>query len=186
MARFTATTAALLLVPAALGMDMALTNTRNGHGLIGYGITMYKPNCAFSCRAAISSATLECSTMMEMEGMEMDMEDMMYETSPDCYATDDAFLQTMAYCISSKCEDVSKWELEKYWQANIPGSKAVQPVPKWTYQQALEKVTSPPNEAMASGGELNQTMLVNEDDWLANWNAQDSFEEAEGKHEKYR
>lgn len=177
---------AFLLVPAVTCMDMSLTNTRNGHGLIGYGITMYKPNCAYSCRAAISSATLNCSTMMEMDGMDMSMDDMMYETSADCYATDDAFLQTMAYCISTKCKDVPMWQLEEYWQDNIPGTSAVQPVPKQTYQKTLEKISGPPNETFASGAGLNKTMLVSDDDWVSNWNAQGMFEEAEGKHEKYR
>jgi hypothetical protein len=176
---------AFLLLPAATCMDMALTNTRNGHGLIGYGINMYKPNCAFSCRAAISSCTLDCSTMMEMDGMDMSMDDMM-ETSAECYATDDAFLHTMAYCISRKCEGLQSWELEKYWKDNIAGTSVVQPDPKWTYQEALENIFSPPNETVIGGDQLNKTMLVSEDDWLANWNAQSSFEDAEGKHEKYR
>ncbi|KAF9741500.1 hypothetical protein PMIN06_007313 [Paraphaeosphaeria minitans] len=185
MARLHALSAAILLLPAATCMNMALSNTRNNHGLIGYGINMYKPNCAFSCRAAISSCTLNCSTMMEMEGMDMTMDDMMMETSAECYASDDAFLQTMAYCLSQKCEGVQKWELEKYWEDNIPGTNAVQPSPKWTYQESLDRVSSAPNETVIGGDSLNQTMLVSEDDWLANWNAQDSFEEAEGKHEKY-
>ncbi|KAF1977649.1 hypothetical protein BU23DRAFT_550921 [Bimuria novae-zelandiae CBS 107.79] len=183
MARLNALSVAALLLPAATCMDMSLSNTRNGHGLIGYGIDMYKPNCAYSCRAAISSCTLDCSTMMEMDGMDMSMDEMMMETSADCYATDDAFLETMAYCISTKCEGVPAWELEKYWKANIAGTKAVQPDPKWTYQETLERITSPPNET--AGSELNKIMLVSEEDWMASWNAQDSFEKAEGKHEKY-
>ncbi|KAL1598964.1 hypothetical protein SLS60_008109 [Paraconiothyrium brasiliense] len=122
---------------------------------------------------------------MEMDGMDISMDEMMMETSADCYATDDAFLQTMAYCIFQKCEGLQKWELEKYWIDNIPGTSAVQPIPKWTYQEALDKIVSPPDEMVIGGGSLNKTMLVSEDDWLANWNAQDSFEEAEGKHEKY-
>lgn len=186
MAVLKALSIAFLLLPAATCMDMSLNNKRNNHGLIGYGINMYKPNCAFSCRAAISSCTLNCSTMMEMDGMDMSMDEMMMETSTECYATDDAFLQTMAYCISQKCGAVQQWELEKYWKDNLPGSGAVQPAPKWTYQEALSKISSPPNQTVVGGDPLNKTMLVSEDDWLANWNAQGSFEEAEGKHEKYR
>lgn len=185
MALLNALSVAFVLLPAATCMDMSLANTRNGHGLIGYGIDMYKPNCAFSCRSALSSCTLNCSTVMEMDGMDMDMGDMMYETSADCYATDDAFLQSMAYCISSKCKDLATWQLEKYWKDNIAGTSAVQPDPKWTYQESLNKVTSPPNETVAYGGELNKTMLASEEDWVESWNAQGNFESAEGKHEKY-
>ncbi|KAJ4295254.1 hypothetical protein N0V90_007265 [Kalmusia sp. IMI 367209] len=182
MALFNMLSVAFLLIHAVTCMNM---DGRKGHGLIGYGINMYKPNCAFSCRAAISSCTMNCSTMMEMDGMDMSMGDMMMETSADCYATDDAFLKTMAYCISTKCQGLAKWELEKYWKDNIPGTSAVQPDPKWTYQETLDRITSPPNETVVGGDSLNRTMLVSEDDWQANWNAQDAFEEAEGKHEKY-
>jgi hypothetical protein len=33
-----------------------------GHGFIGYGIDMYDPECAYSCRDALSSSVLNCST----------------------------------------------------------------------------------------------------------------------------
>src|SRR5690242_12064562 len=42
----------------------AMTSSgRRGYGLIGYGIDMYKPLCAYSCRAVIASATLNCTAM---------------------------------------------------------------------------------------------------------------------------
>jgi len=178
---------AFVLISIATCMDMSAG--RKGHGLIGYGINMYKPNCAFSCRAVVSGSSLNCSTMMEMEGMGgMDHSDMMMETSPECYATDHAFLQTMAYCIYTKCSGagLQEWELEKYWKDNIPGTAEIQPIPKWTYQQARGNIVSPPTETLVSGDPLNRTMLVSDDDWLPNFNAQDVFEEAEGRHSKYR
>ncbi|KAF2687480.1 ferric reductase-like protein transmembrane component 4 [Lentithecium fluviatile CBS 122367] len=158
---------------------------RKGHGLIGYGIEMYNPLCAYSCRAVFSMSALNCSTMMGMEGMEGMADMAMAETSPECYATDDAFLQSMAYCISAKCTDLSKWKLEKYWKDNIVGTAPVQPDPKSTYQETLSNITSPPTEAMTSGDALNKTMLVDEEGYLQNWNAMGSFEKAEGIHEKY-
>jgi hypothetical protein len=158
---------------------------RNGHGLIGYGIKMYKPLCAFSCRAALSGCTLKCSKSMDMGMDGMDGMDDMIQTSSECYATDDAFLQSMAYCISVKCTDLSAWQIEKYWEDNIAGADAVQPDPKWTYQATLEKVTSAPTETAVSGELLNKTMLVSEVDYVGNWNAQDGFEHAEDVHEKY-
>lgn len=73
-----------------------------GQGLVGYGITMYKPSCVFACRDAISGATLNCSTtgsdgMDGMSGMSMSG---MVMTDTSCYATDDAFLHTLAWCVS--------------------------------------------------------------------------------------
>ncbi|PMD59360.1 uncharacterized protein K444DRAFT_613336 [Hyaloscypha bicolor E] len=45
-----------------------------------------------------------------MAGMDMGAE---FTTSPECYATDDSFLQTLAYCMSTHCSGVSEWKLEQ-------------------------------------------------------------------------
>ena len=86
---------------------------------------MYKPPCAFSCRSIISGAMLNCSvmeggedSMAGMAGMDMGAE---FTTSPECYATDDSFLQTLAYCMSTHCSGVSEWKLEQYWVINVAG-----------------------------------------------------------------
>jgi hypothetical protein len=75
---------------------------RRGHGLIGYGITLYDPTCAFACRDTISSSFLNCSS----EELAMDDMDMSgSSTDPECYATDDAFLGSLAWCISTHCQE---------------------------------------------------------------------------------
>ncbi|KAF2493106.1 ferric reductase-like protein transmembrane component 4 [Lophium mytilinum] len=159
-----------------------VSNGRRGHGLIGYGITMYDPPCAFACRDTISGSPLNCSTEeMDMDGMDMGGA----STEPECYATDDAFLQTLAWCISTHCQHVTAWKLEKFWRMNVAGHGAVQPDPKETYQQALAKVTKPPTEILVTGDPLNQTSLVTEDDWMANYNADSIFEIQEDTHERY-
>jgi hypothetical protein len=159
---------------------------RSGHGLIGYGIEMYKPTCAFACRDSIASSTLTCTTtsdMADMPGLAMDMGS--GETEPDCYATDDAFLQTLAWCISIHCKNVPEWKLEKYWKMNVAGHAAVQPIPKETYQQTLARIVSGPNETLVGGDPLNKTSLVFEEDWLSNFNADSEFETQEVTHERY-
>jgi hypothetical protein len=157
---------------------------RPGHGLIGYGINMYKPECAYTCRAALSAGSLSCTTetMSHDDGMGMMMES---ETSPECYATDDAFLQSLAYCLSVKCTDTPLWDLEHYWSLNVAGGNLEQPLPKESYQQALAKVVTPPTQMMESAGMLMKTMLVNEDDYLLNFNGQTGFETSEDVHERY-
>jgi hypothetical protein len=156
------------------------------HGLIGYGIPMYDPLCAFSCRAVVSGATLLCSTNEDgghsMPGMTMGMGAM---TEPDCYATDDIYLQTMAYCISTHCKDVPNSKLEKYWEVNIVGDQSDQPKPKKSYQQALASIKDTPTETIVSGEQLNKTGLVSDEDYTMNWNSQMSFERAEDTHERY-
>ncbi|QDS72601.1 hypothetical protein FKW77_001484 [Venturia effusa] len=156
---------------------------RAGHGLIGFGIEMYNPGCAYACRAVLSTSPLNCSAhhSMSMPGMDMHMG---AETEPECYATDDAFLQSLAYCISTRCQDTPAWELERYWKMNVAGRAQVQPDPKETYQQALEKAGTP-TETLVSGDPLNQTSRISDDDYISNYNALVIFEEMETLHEKY-
>jgi hypothetical protein len=175
----------LLAVPAlAMG-----EGGRAGHGLIGYGIDMYKPLCAYSCRAVIGSSALDCSQVPhDMPGMDMGM-DMggEVETSPECYATDDAFLQTLAWCMSEHCKDVPAWQLEKYWVMNVAGTSAIQPDPKVSYQEALAAASKKgaPTQVVATGDALNRTSLVSQADYESNFEAQWAFENAEDTHERY-
>ena len=156
---------------------------RPNHGLIGYGISMYKPRCAYACRDVLSSSTLNCSEHMHMsEGMEMHMGS---ETSPECYAGDDAFLQTLAYCMSTHCQNVAVWRLERYWNMNVVGKQAAQPLPKATYQQTLANMTTNPVSPVVMGEDLNQAMMVSDEDYLGSYNAQGVFEQMERNHETY-
>ena len=157
---------------------------RPGHGLVGYGISMYKPQCAFPCRDVISSSMLDCSVPMHGSdmGMEMGMES---ATSPGCYATDDAFLNTLAYCMSTHCQDVALWDLEKYWSMNVPGTLRIQPMPKASYQQTLASITKEPTDTLVIGEDLNKTMIVSPEDYEASYNAESVFEKMEVTHETY-
>jgi len=174
----------LLLFSLLLGVSFGHTTTgRTAHGLVGIPITMYKPTCAFACRAAISSAQLNCSTveMAAMEGMSAS-----FSTSPKCYATDDFFLQTLAWCISSRCTEEPVWQLEKYWLLNVAGIQPGQPNPKEPYEAALLKVSSPPTVIFNSTLEvLNSTQVVDDSDWLPQYETLFTFEKVEDNHEKY-
>ena len=115
-------------------------------------------------------------------GMGMDMGG---ATSPECYATDHAFLETLAYCMSVHCQDVAVWDLEKYWNLNAAGTQSNQPTPKATYQQTLANMTRKPTDMVVTGGELSETTIVSADDYKASYNAQDVFEKMEDNHETY-
>lgn len=158
---------------------------RAGHGLIGYGISMYNPPCAFACRDVLSTSTLNCSEPVDMShGMGMDM-GMESETSPECYATDDAFLSTLAYCMDTHCQNLAVWKLEEYWNMNVAGRSSDQPKPKMTYQQSLANINTEPTDVLIIGEQLNLTMLVAEEDYQKSYNAQSAFEEMERNHETY-
>ncbi|KAL8932296.1 MAG: hypothetical protein Q9216_006894 [Gyalolechia sp. 2 TL-2023] len=158
---------------------------RAGHGLVGYGISMYNPQCAFACRDVLSTSILNCSEPADMShgmGMAMSMES---ETSPECYATDDAFLSTLAYCMTTHCQQVATWKLEKYWNLNVAGRSPNQPIPKATYERTLASINTKPNETLMVGEELNQTMVISDEDYQGSYNAQSVFEEMERNHETY-
>ncbi|GKT57100.1 ferric-chelate reductase [Colletotrichum tofieldiae] len=169
----------LRLVLTATGALAMGSDGRAGHGLVGYGIEMFDPPCAFACRDAISSATLSCSTVSsdDMAGMVM--------TDGECYATDDAFLGTLAWCVASRCEEIPEWKLEKYWKDNVAGAAAVQPDPKVTYQQALAKVNGTPAAVYVATGPLNETSLVSQELWYAAYNTDVVFEGQESMQAKY-
>ncbi|KAJ1565026.1 hypothetical protein HK096_004975 [Nowakowskiella sp. JEL0078] len=157
---------------------------RRGYGLIGYGITMYQPPCAFSCRDVISSAELACSTMdHDMSSGSMDM--MTSSTTPQCFASDDAFLRTLAWCISKNCNGLPLSQIEHYWEKNVAGHDDVQPNPKESYQTALAKVTVTPSQKYTKNLPLNVTMLVPASDYEASYNALSAFENIEIIHERF-
>lgn len=163
-------------------MVSSMSTGRPGHGLIGYGISMYKPLCAFICRDVLSSSMLNCSAPMDNAEMDMDMDS---ATSPECYATDNVFLETLAYCMSTHCQDIAVWELEKYWRANVAGTQLNQPVPKASYQQALANITTEPTDTLVIGEKLSKTMVISHEDYTSSYNAHGVFEKMEVTHETY-
>ncbi|KAF2210465.1 hypothetical protein CERZMDRAFT_60697 [Cercospora zeae-maydis SCOH1-5] len=147
---------------------------------------MYKPTCATACRDSVSNP-LNCNgttdhnhMMKRMGGMSME------KPSPECYATSDRFLQSVAYCISQHCQDIEIWKIEQWWSRRIPGSTPGQPQPKETYQEALADVIIPPNVTIPTGEMLmDENTLVLYDTWLANYNGDGVFEINESTHVRY-
>lgn len=160
-----------------------VSSGRAGHGLIGYGIVMYDPTCAQACRDIVAASSLDCTeSSHDMDGAGMHMGS---ETTPECYATDSVFLQTVAFCVSTRCAGASVADLEHWWRLNIPGHNAVQPVPEKSYQQALAEISGDPTESLISGDPLYSVKLVSDDDYLGSFNGEYGFEQAEGTHERY-
>lgn len=108
------------------------------------------------------------------------------ETDPACFASDDTFLETLAWCVSVHCKDeVPVYTLEEYWLQNVAGTQSVQPSPKYSYLQALNRISHPPMDAIDSGNPLNKTSTVSDKDYLASFNAQAIFQKMEITHERY-
>lgn len=172
---------ALLLPLAVQG-----SSGRPGYGLIGYGISMYKPPCAYACKDSISNP-LNCDehadhhmrVVRRMSGMDME------KPSPECHASNEPYLQTLAYCMSTHCEDVEVWKLERFWKMNVAGRALHQPSPKMTYQEALESIDEAPSKVTPAEEMLHGVSLVDEETYLSSFNGDHTFEIHEGRTNRY-
>ncbi|OTB00399.1 hypothetical protein M426DRAFT_66005 [Hypoxylon sp. CI-4A] len=153
----------------------------HGHGFIGYGISMYKPSCAFACHDALSQYQLTCSAVMDhpMFGHRMGRPGQNFMTEPDCYASDDNFLRSVAYCIGTHCSDVSVPDLEHYWETYLVGRDPGQPKPKEPYSVALVHADPAPDVVVNFTSVLNTTTLVSEEFYLESYASNSLFEQLE-------
>lgn len=155
------------------------------HGTIGFGINMYHPWCGTACSDTLSSLWLNCTTFDEEvhdhHGMKKRMEGMdgpMGTTSPECYASNQPWLETFSYCIKSHCdaEGTSADQQEQFWQQKAAGGLEVPRL-----EDALPR--NAPTDEVAEGQEwLSQTMLANEEAWKTDRATIMVFENLEHDH----
>ncbi|KAK5660439.1 hypothetical protein OQA88_12983 [Cercophora sp. LCS_1] len=134
--------------------------------LTGYGFTPYDPLCAESCLRSLSSYMLACSPASDDHSHSH-----MSSTPPECYADDTPFLTSVAWCFHSRCAsfNIPVSKLQRFWEQSVTGTPKV--APKWPYSVALANITSPPTYQLGSDDtHLNQTSLVVETTYLAQWN----------------
>ncbi|KAI1097402.1 hypothetical protein F4804DRAFT_347211 [Jackrogersella minutella] len=136
---------------------------------------MYNPTCAYACHDALSDYQLNCSVVLDPNDMDSHhmsgMSGSMFTTSRECYATDDKFLTSAAYCISTRCSHVPLSDLEHYWDVFLIGRSPDQPSPKLSFTIALLHADPSPEVAVDPQLLLNTTTLVGEQEFLASYNA---------------
>lgn len=167
-----------ILVSPAISTDLKDLTGRPGHGLIGYGISVYDPICATTC-AEVVPTTLQCRKSDE-DGSYLST------PSPECLASNEPFLTSMAWCIHVHCGsevDVSK--IESWWRLNIPGRQVDQPLPRLTYQHALSLIKEPPTEILEKGALLNRTVRVSNESYSAHQDQQIVYENVQTNNSKY-
>lgn len=147
-------------LPSFLTFLFALTFAPLVHSsFVGLGDRhIYKPVCAYACRAILSNAPLACSGTGPPVGHSHGP-----PTSPECRASDKPFLTTLAFCIQQHCGDsVPVWELEKYWAEQVTGDFGAT-VPELGYQEALREIRDEPQEVYHGHGDvLDGSYLVDE------------------------
>ncbi|KAK0651111.1 ferric reductase like transmembrane component-domain-containing protein [Cercophora newfieldiana] len=170
LATHLATSAVLALLPAPAA------------GLIGYGIVMYDPACAFGCSDTLSGYMLDCSDHDHVSSGHSHGGG--GPTTPECRADNTPWLTTLAYCIASNCDaSVPAWKKEKYWLEQSTASKSV--APKWTFAEALAQVKEVPTREVGEEEMLNFTAVANHESWQMNTLTREFFEEAETAHSRY-
>lgn len=122
-------------VPAALG---------DGIGMIGFGKTMYQPPCAFACRSVISGSALLCTPAHDPDSAAGAGHHAPPKTPKSCFASDQAFAQTLALCIDTYCPGSDAPRLgavEDYWASHLATGSIgnFSWVPALTYQEALQR-----------------------------------------------
>ncbi|PGH08117.1 hypothetical protein AJ80_07911 [Polytolypa hystricis UAMH7299] len=154
--------------------------------LIGVGIEMYNPPCAYACYDSLSSAPLACSTPGEGHGGHGGHGGGHVTTTPECRASDGPYLTTLAWCVSSNCAQfgIEDWRLEKFWSVKATNNASV--AAKWGFHHALMEVgENEPKEELATGEMLNKTVLVPHATWQSNRLTLEHFEVQEGLHARY-
>ncbi|KAH8588423.1 ferric reductase like transmembrane component-domain-containing protein [Bisporella sp. PMI_857] len=152
--------------------------------LIGYGIPMYDPSCAFACRAAIASAPLTCSDH-GAGGHSSGGHGASMTTTPQCRASNLPFLTTLAWCIQTNCGplNIELWRLEKYWREQVPGAKGV--IPKWSYTESVQQISGTPSQLLNKKEVMNVTVLVPTTSWQSQKNTLEHFAGQEMLHSRY-
>jgi hypothetical protein len=181
----------IIATSASLAISVLASSSRDGHGLIGYGIKMYQPPCAFACQSSISNP-LECPMdNHDMKGMEgMKVKRMSHDSekpSPECYANSKPYLQTLAYCMDQRCpEDVKTSARDRFFEMSIGGRLKQPPVPMYSYVEALLSIERPPTNSTPADEMLMEVSLVEYEDYISNFNGNHGFELMESKHSLYR
>jgi hypothetical protein len=85
---------------------------------------------------------------------------------PACYASDDAFLGSLAWCIHSRCNNLSLWQGEQWWATAATGDPDVPP--QYSFADALPQ--SEPNATVTKNSPLNVVSKVQDADYQHAWN----------------
>jgi hypothetical protein len=134
--------------------------------IFGLRKQIYIPRCAHACRAAIQQSPLECSFKSR--------------TSSQCFASNEPYLQTLAFCMSSQCPNSATPDFENFWSQYVVGWDQSTPAPIYSYETALQRAGKP-NALLGYGKPLDQVSLVAPKDYLladaslAKWNEAETF-----------
>jgi hypothetical protein len=166
-------------------VTLVAARSREFHGLIGLGTKLYDLPCGTACYDAIAFNPLVCTPKPDAHSHAH--KNSKEPTTPSsCFATDESFLTSLAWCIKQQCTNVEAWKIEKFWNQHAVTKRIfpVPPVPVWTYQESLQHITEVPTRMMEKETLLNTTMNVNSQRYTLAWRATTGRQAMEMAHSK--
>ncbi|KAM0270866.1 hypothetical protein ACHAQH_009292 [Verticillium albo-atrum] len=146
---------------------------------------MYDPPCAFACRDAIAPHRLNCSTA-EPKAKRHGGHESKFMTTPECFATDDSYLESLAWCIQSRCDELETWAIDKFWGTDVIWNQGVhRETPKLGFHDALSKAAKAPTEEMEEHEVLQGVKHVPDKDWDKTFAMVRTFARIETSNSKY-
>lgn len=102
-------------------------------------------------------------------------------TTPLCYASDPAYLGSLAWCINSRCGDLALWQEEEWWATMATGNPTMRTT--WSFQDALPG--NEPNATMVRNKPLEVVSKVTNRYYQKSWNAYAESERVEKEGSEY-
>src|ERR1700753_4685 len=100
-------------IASSLLFTLITARTQEFQGLIGLGARLYDLPCGTACYEAIAYNPLVCTPKISA-GHSHGHKGPKEPTTPgNCFATDNSFLTTLAWCIRQNCPNVETWIIEK-------------------------------------------------------------------------
>lgn len=158
-------------------LAVGLVNSVGAFGLIGFGIDLYKPSCAFACQHVLSQSELNCSTY----SVDSDSASISFNTSEACFASDEPFLLSLAWCLHEQCEEETL-VLDRFWEKDARGAaKGL----KYGFAEALKKSGRGPEQVLKLKGALKEPRKVNLTDWSVADQSFDELAQAAKQHSSF-
>lgn len=177
--------------------SFAATSSKYDVGFLGYGITVYEPFCAFPCIYALFSARLNCTTAelaLTKRDDAVEPEVLPYgdgwnvtDSATDaCTSHNEYYMTTAAWCVKSRCPELSPADLEKFYADQFPGEiKSDLPSPFHTFDELLSSIPNAPTEAFNLTKTLNYTASIPDEMYVPVYETMRAFAKTEYDHSMY-
>lgn len=85
-----------------------MATSSHGVGVVGLGRNLFQPTCCYACLSSFWALLLPCSKVDRKA---------FSNTSPQCHASNTAYLSSLAYCMEQRCgaDNVPNSLIEQCW-----------------------------------------------------------------------